>query len=127
MQVMFISLSAKTRFPRPEGFAYDLQSVHRAVVIGERTAGAAHPAFDYRVGEHFTLTIPATRYVNAITGTDWEGAGVVPDIATSKEQALATAELTALKKLVREQPDYPFIEERKRALDEAQKSVPKQN
>ena len=65
--------------------------------------------------------------MNAVTGTDWEGAGVVPDITTSKELALATAELTALKKLVREQPDYPFIEERKRALDEAQKSVPKQN
>ena len=63
--------------------------------------------------------------MNTVTGTDWEGAGVVPDIATSKEQALAIAELTALKKLVREQPDYPFIEERKRALDEAQKSVHK--
>jgi len=33
----------------------------------------------------------------------------------------------ALKKLVREQSDYPFIEERKRALGEAQKSIPKQN
>ena len=65
--------------------------------------------------------------MNAVTGTDWEGAGVIPDIATSKEQALATAELIALKKLVREQSDYPFIEERKRALGEAQKSVPKQN
>lgn len=65
-----------------EGFAYDLQSLGRAVVIGERTAGAAHPAFDYRVGDHFTLTIPTSRYVSAVTGTDWEGTGVVPDIPT---------------------------------------------
>jgi C-terminal processing protease CtpA/Prc len=120
-------LVSKDTISAAEGFAYDLQSVHRAVVIGEPTAGAAHPAFDYRVGEHFTLTIPTTRYVNSVTGTDWEGAGVVPDVATSKEQALAAAELTALKKLVREKPDYPFIEDRKRALDEAQKSVLKQN
>jgi hypothetical protein len=107
-----------------EGFAYDLQSIRRAVVIGERTAGAAHPAFDYRVGEHFTLTIPTTRYVNTATGTDWEGTGVVPDIPSSKEQALKTAELTALTKLLKEQPNYPFIEERKRALDEVRKSAP---
>ena len=110
-----------------EGFAYDLKSVRRAVVIGERTSGAAHPAFDYRVGEHFTLTIPTSRYVNAVTGTDWEGTGVVPDVPTSKEQALKAAELTALQELLKKQPDYPFIEERKRALDEVQKNVPKQN
>jgi len=106
----------------PEAFAYDLQSVRRALVVGEHTAGAAHPAFDYPVGEHFTLTIPTTRYVNAVTGTDWEGVGVVPDIPASNEQALKVAELTALRKLLKEQPDYPFIEERKRALDDVRKS-----
>jgi C-terminal processing protease CtpA/Prc len=110
-----------------EGFAYDLKSIRRAVVIGERTAGAAHPAFDYRVSEHFTLTIPTSRYVNAVTGTDWEGTGVVPDIPTLKQQALETAELTALQKLVKEQPDYPFIEERQRALDEVQKNLQNRN
>jgi retinol-binding protein 3 len=110
-----------------EGFAYDLKSIRRAVVIGERTAGAAHPAFDCRVGEHFTLTIPTSRYVNAVTGTDWEGTGVVPDIPTSKQQALETAERTALQKLVEEKPDYPFIDERKRALAEVQRSLQKRN
>ena len=106
-----------------EGFAYDLQSVRRGVVIGERTAGAAHPAFDFRVGDHFTLTIPTTRYVNVVTGTDWEGTGVIPDIRVSKDRALQTAQVTALEKLVKEQPDYPFMEDRKRALDELQGSV----
>jgi len=108
-----------------EGFAYDLKSLGRAVVIGERTAGAAHPAFDYRVDDHFTLTIPTSRYLNAVTGTDWEGTGVAPDIATSKEQALERAELAALQKLLKEQPEYPFIDERQRALDEVRKGVPK--
>lgn len=108
-----------------EGFAYDLQSVRRAVIIGQRTAGAAHPAFDYRVGEHFTLMIPTMRYVNAVTGTDWEGTGVVPDISVPEERALYTAQVTALEKLVKEQPDYPFIEERKRALTELRTAGPK--
>jgi len=123
---VYVLVSGET-ISAAEGFAYDLKSVGRAVVIGERTAGAAHPAFDYRAGEHFTLTIPTSRYVNAVTGTDWEGTGVVPDIPASKEQALETAELTALQKLVKEQPEYSFIEERKRALDEVQKSLQKRN
>lgn len=121
---VYILVSADT-ISAAEGFAYDLQSVRRAVVIGERTAGAAHPAFDFRVGEHFTLTIPTTRYVNAVTGTDWEGTGVIPDIAVSKDRALQTAQVTALERLVKEQPNYPFMEDRKRALDELRTSVPK--
>jgi retinol-binding protein 3 len=121
---VYILVSADT-ISAAEGFAYDLQSVRRAAVIGERTAGAAHPAFDFRVGEHFTLTIPTTRSVNAVTGADWEGTGVIPNIAVSKDVALQTAQVTALEKLVKEQPDYPFMEDRKRALDELQASVPK--
>jgi retinol-binding protein 3 len=108
-----------------EGFAYDLQSVKRAVVIGQPTAGAAHPAFDYRLGEHFTLTIPTSRYVNAVTGTDWEGKGVTPDVAVPNEQALQTAELIALQKLIADQPDYPFMDERRRALQELDERTPK--
>jgi C-terminal processing protease CtpA/Prc len=77
------------------------------------------------VGQHFTLTSPTTRYVNAVTGTDWEGTGVIPDIAVSKDRALRTAQITALEKLLQEQPDYPFLEDRKRALDELRTIVPK--
>jgi len=119
---VYILVSSET-ISAAEGFAYDLKSVRRAVVIGERTAGAAHPAFDYRVGEHFTLTIPTSRYVNTVTGTDWEGVGIAPDVLSSKEEALERAELAALQKLLKEQPDYPFIEERQKALDEVRKSL----
>jgi len=61
------------------------------------------------------------RYINAVTGTDWEGSGVTPDIATSKDTAPQIAQVTALEKLIKEQPGYPFIENRKRALDELPK------
>jgi hypothetical protein len=62
--------------------------------------------------------------VSAVTGTDWEGAGVVPDVSVSNEQALQSAELIALRKLIKDQPDYPFIDERKRTLDQLEKKTP---
>ena len=121
---VYILVSSET-ISAAEEFAYDLQTVSRATVIGERTAGAAHPAFDYRVGEHFTLTIPTSRYVSAVTGTDWEGTGVVPDMPVPNAQALQTAESIALRKLIKDQPDYPFMDERKRALQELGEKNPK--
>jgi retinol-binding protein 3 len=121
---VYVLVSAMT-ISAAEGFAYDLQSVKRGTVIGERTAGAAHPAFDYRVGEHFTLTIPTSRYVNAMTGTDWEGAGVVPDVPVPNARALQTAELMALQKLIKDDPDYPFMDERRRAVKELEEGTPR--
>jgi len=61
-------------------------------------------AFDYRVGEQFTFKIATTRYVNAVTGTDWEGTGVVPEMLSSKEQALETADLPALRNFSKNSP-----------------------
>lgn len=77
------------------------------------------------MGKHFRSTIPTSRYVNAVTETDREGTGVVPDIAATKESALQAAERIALEKLVKEQPEYPFPDERKRALKDVRKSAPK--
>lgn len=74
-----------------EDFAYTMQAMKRATVIGERTWGGAHPMGFYRIGEHFFAQIPNQRSINPITGTNWEGSGVTPDIAVSPEQALAAA------------------------------------
>jgi retinol-binding protein 3 len=107
-------LTSKETISAAEGFAYDLQSVKRAVIVGEPTAGAAHPTFEYRVGEHFTLEVPTSRVINLATNTDWEGTGVKPDVVT--DQALNRAQLLALRKLVKDQPDFPFLDERKKAI-----------
>ncbi|WP_256339210.1 hypothetical protein [Streptomyces sp. 2224.1] len=51
-----------------------------------RTPPPRHP-----VTEHITVTVPTARTVNAVTGTNWEGAGVQPGRAVPAEKALEAA------------------------------------
>ncbi|MFC4930941.1 S41 family peptidase [Massilia sp. GCM10023247] len=74
-----------------EDFAYTMQALKRATVIGERTWGGAHPAALHGIGGHFFATIPGQRSISPITGTNWEGVGVTPDIAATQDMALAVA------------------------------------
>ena len=41
--------------------------------------------------ERFALFVPTGRAISPITGTTWEGTGVVPDIEVPAEQALERA------------------------------------
>jgi hypothetical protein len=74
-----------------EDFAYTMQAMKRATVVGERTWGGAHPARPYRLGEHFFAVIPGRRTISPITQTNWEGVGVIPDVAAKPDDALAVA------------------------------------
>lgn len=74
-----------------EDFAYTMQAMKRATVVGERTWGGAHPTRPYRLGEHFLALIPARRTISPITQTNWEGLGVIPDVAAKPDDALAMA------------------------------------
>lgn len=74
-----------------ESFAYTMQALKRATIIGERTWGGANAARLYRLSEHFYATIPSRRTISPITGTNWEGVGVIPDIAATPDNALAVA------------------------------------
>ncbi|MEM7493108.1 MAG: S41 family peptidase [Pseudomonadota bacterium] len=79
-------------FSAPEAVAYTLQSVDRAVIIGEASGGGAHLLDSgVPVGEAFTLYVPTRRPVGTRTGGNWEGVGVLPDIEASSEDALETA------------------------------------
>ena len=44
---------------------------------------------------HLELTLPVVRAVNPVSGTNWEGVGVHPDVAAPAEDALAVAERLA--------------------------------
>ncbi|MBA2552497.1 MAG: hypothetical protein H0V10_02120, partial [Geodermatophilaceae bacterium] len=64
----------------PEALPYDLQQLGRATVVGERTRGGAHPRRGFRVHAHLEATIPVARAVSPISGSNWEGSGLTPDV-----------------------------------------------
>jgi hypothetical protein len=93
---LFILTSRRT-FSAAEDFAYSLKSLKRATIVGETTGGGAHPVEIHQVkGYPVLMRLPYGRSVNPITGADWEGTGVEPDIATAAPDALAVAHVRAL-------------------------------
>jgi hypothetical protein len=74
-----------------EAFVYTMQALKRATVIGERTWGGANAGRPYRLGEHLLVAIPGYRTISPITHTNWDGVGVIPDIAATPDNALAVA------------------------------------
>ena len=91
-------LTSKRTFSGAEEFSYNLKNLKRATIIGETTAGGAHPGGGFRISEHFGMFIPTGRAISPITKTNWEGTGVTPDISVPADQALHVARLMALKK-----------------------------
>jgi C-terminal processing protease CtpA/Prc len=94
---MFVLTSART-FSGAEEFAYDLQNLKRATLVGETTGGGANPGDFVRLTEHFGAFIPTGRAISPITHTNWEGIGVKPDVPTAAADALKTTYLALLRK-----------------------------
>jgi C-terminal processing protease CtpA/Prc len=84
-------LTSKRTFSAAEAFAYDLQAHKRVTIVGEPTGGGAHPFVYRRVHPHFVLFLAESRSVNPITGSNWQGVGVKPDVAVPADQALEKA------------------------------------
>lgn len=84
-------LTGSATFSGGEDLAYTLQAQGRAVVVGETTGGGAHPVAAFRLSEDLEVTIPVARSVSAVTGTNWEGVGVTPDIRCAGPEALDVA------------------------------------
>jgi len=89
-KAVFILTSRQT-FSGAEAFAYSLQALKRAVIVGERTAGGAYGGGRQSINQHFDLLLSTSRSFSAVTKTDWEGSGVQPDIPIPVDQALETA------------------------------------
>jgi hypothetical protein len=88
-----------------EEFAYNLKHMERATLIGETTVGAAHPVTKEVVQDHFDVRLPYGRPINPITQGNWEGTGVEPHLAVPAEEALKTAHIHALGRLIDECDD----------------------
>lgn len=99
-------LTSSHTFSGAEEFAYNLKTRQRATVVGERTGGGAHPVDGFQVGEGLVALIPVGRAINPVTGTNWEGVGVEPDVDVPAEKALDTAVDLALHALAKsDQPE----------------------
>ena len=113
---LYILTSSQT-FSAPESFAYDMQVLKRATIVGETTGGGAHGTAPYRITDHFIAGIPFSRSINPVTKTDWEGVGVKPDVAVPADRALLTAHLLALKQaLKRHRGDQKLAEGLERTI-----------
>ncbi|NYE59452.1 hypothetical protein FHW58_000604 [Duganella sp. 1224] len=74
-----------------ESFAYALQRQQRAIVVGGKTAGGAHKQFGVPVTHHLIAFVAIGRSVDPVSGANWEGTGIQPDLAVPPEQALDVA------------------------------------
>src|ERR1700678_1380995 len=79
-----------------EAVAYGAQAAKRATVVGSATYGAANNNKKFPIAPAFVLSVSYNRPINPITKTNWEGAGVIPDIPVAGSVALEVAELNAL-------------------------------
>jgi retinol-binding protein 3 len=84
-------LTARRTFSAGEMFSYDLKSLKRATLIGETTGGGAHTVAPHQIDDHFFIRVSFGRFVNPITKTNWERAGVEPDIKVPAADALDEA------------------------------------
>ncbi|MBO1416456.1 S41 family peptidase [Streptomyces sp. FH025] len=84
-------LTSDFTFSGGEELSYNLKVLKRATLFGQTTRGGAHPTARIPVAPHVMVTVPAARSINPVTGTNWEGVGVEPDVAVAAEDALEKA------------------------------------
>ncbi|GAB3855678.1 S41 family peptidase [Dactylosporangium cerinum] len=90
-------LVSRATFSSGEALAYHLQARERAYVVGEVTPGAADHVLPIRLAPTVLAHVPRAHVVDAVTGKNWEGTGVVPDLRVAAGDALEAA-LTAMDK-----------------------------
>jgi C-terminal processing protease CtpA/Prc len=91
-------------FSSGEALAYHFQSQGRGRVVGQRTPGAADHITPVRLSGHVRAFVPEARVRDAVTGTNWEGSGVVPDLACEPAEALTAAIEAMTERATRDAP-----------------------
>jgi hypothetical protein len=112
---VYVLTSAQT-FSGGEDFCYTLQAQGRAELIGEATGGGAHPTRSVPISATVAISVPFARSVNPVTGTNWEGTGVQPDVAVPAAEALDVAYGRALRHVLATDVPPPILDEARQAL-----------
>ena len=95
-------LIGRPTFSCAEDFAFCLQNLGRATVIGEKTRGGAHDAKLWTFpAENISLQIPFNEAVDPLTKKTWEGVGIKPDIPVPAGQAFQVAVREATQALLK--------------------------
>ncbi len=79
-----------------EDFAFLMRRLKRAVLVGERTAGAGRPTSYYPAGDGFTVSVSGGRTWDPQTGAEWERKGIEPDIPATQDEGIGIAHMKAL-------------------------------
>jgi len=87
-----VVLTGSTSFSSAEWMAFSLQRLGRATLIGERTAGGAHPVTRVPIDDRFMLQVPFGQIRDPVKGQDFEGVGVTPDLLVPASEALLAAQ-----------------------------------
>ncbi|MGH3246062.1 MAG: S41 family peptidase [Trebonia sp.] len=111
---VYVLTSGRT-FSGGEDFCYTLQALGRAELIGETTGGGAHPTRGFPVSPAVHIAIPFALSINPVTGANWQGTGVVPDIAVPDAEAYDVAYARALRHVLAQDDLAPPIEDEARA------------
>jgi len=84
-------LTGPNTFSAAESFAFDMKSRKRATIVGEPTKGGAHSVDLFGIDDQFEFYVSTERAVSPVTGGNWEGTGVIPDIPVPATAALGAA------------------------------------
>ncbi|WP_433064837.1 S41 family peptidase [Dactylosporangium sp. CS-033363] len=110
-------LTSASTFSGGEEICYNLQAQGRAVLVGETTKGGAHPTDAFPITPTFEITVPVARAVNPVTGTNWEGTGVQPDVAVTAQEAFDVAYRMALQHVLASATAPSVLTEARAALE----------
>ena len=97
-------LTGSTSFSSAEWFSYTMKKLGRATLIGERTAGGAHPVARKPVTDDIFVQVPIGQIRDPVDHGDFEGVGVEPDRQSPSIRALPLAHRLALENLARADP-----------------------
>jgi len=107
-EITLYILTSKNTFSAAEEFAYDLKHLKRAIIVGEPTGGGAHMVTRLAINDEFYIFMPFAGAINPITNSSWEGYGVQPHHVVKSDEALRTAHILSLKKLIKTSKDDEY-------------------